>query len=128
MAKTFTSMDTDALYYVALELLETLIATPRISRGEGVAADAVARWMATAWRHAATATAPAPTLPTNTSPPTKSAPPSTHTSTSSKGYISDTDNTTKHTKFGNNHHKAHPFLKKHHSRHIIREISLSLQH
>ncbi len=39
-------MDTDALYYDALELLETLIATPRISCGEGVAADAVARWMA----------------------------------------------------------------------------------
>lgn len=38
-------MDTDALYYDALELLETLIATPRISRGEGAAADAVARWM-----------------------------------------------------------------------------------
>ena len=46
MTKIFTSMDTDALYYDALELLETLIATPRISCGEGVAADAVARWMA----------------------------------------------------------------------------------
>lgn len=38
-------MDTDALYYDAIELLEALIATPRISRGEGAAADVAARWM-----------------------------------------------------------------------------------